>query len=178
MIRKIARLFDGTTSIQRKLIRISLSVTAAALILAVAMSVTGEYLDRKQYIIESLRIQAGMVSNNTTAALVFDDNIGAAEVLLAFGESRDIKRALIRNRSGEYFAHYVAPDATDAAKGDVFNTVINEKFADRNGASGLFSDGYDIYLWQDIVFDDVVHEASVTGDNRQATRHGFDYRIA
>ena len=66
------KFFDGAT-IQKKLIVINLSVTAVALFFAVIMAVAGEYISKRDFIMESLQVQAKMVGNSTTDALVFND---------------------------------------------------------------------------------------------------------
>lgn len=98
-------------SIQKKLLVINLSVTTVALLFAVIMAVVGEYITKRDFIMESLQVQARMVANNTTAAIVFNDNKGARETLQAFAASSDVYTAIIYDEAGDVFASYVKDKA-------------------------------------------------------------------
>ena len=100
------KFFDGAT-IQKKLIVINLSVTTVALLFAVIMAVAGEYFTKRDFIVESLQVQAKMVGNNTTAALVFNDKNGAEDTLQALSASPNVHTAIIYDATGEIFANYV-----------------------------------------------------------------------
>lgn len=94
-------------SIQNKLLVINLAVTTTALLFAAVMVVFGEYIEERDFMMESLQVQAKMVSENTTAALVFNDRNGAEDVLKAFAASPDIHAALIYNSEDEVLASYI-----------------------------------------------------------------------
>ena len=96
-------------SIQNKLLVINLTVTSIALIFAVIMAIVGEYITKRDYYIESLQVQAKMVANNTTAAIVFNDPGGAKDILQAFTSSPDINVAVIYNAADEVLAHFIKP---------------------------------------------------------------------
>ena len=100
------KLFDGAT-IQKKLTVINLSVTAVALFFAVILIVAGEYISKRDFIMESLQVQAKMVGNNTSAALIFNDKTGAKDTLQALSASPDVHNAIIYDATGEIFANYV-----------------------------------------------------------------------
>ena len=94
-------------SIQNKLLVINLAVTTTALLFAAVMVVFGEYIEERDFMMESLQVQAKMVSENTTAALIFNDRNGAEDVLKAFAASPDIDAALIYNSEDEVLASYI-----------------------------------------------------------------------
>lgn len=102
-IKKILR----NLSIQNKFLVINLVVTTTALSFAVIMAVFGEYLTKRDFIMESLNVQAKMVANNTTAALVFDDKKGAEDILQAFTSSSDVNIAVIYDTEGDVLASYI-----------------------------------------------------------------------
>ncbi len=118
-------------SIRKKLIFINLLVTTVALFVAVVMAIYGEYENRRDSIIESLLVQAKMVSNNTTAALIFDDPKGAADVLQAFSESEDIQSAIIFDEKGEALARYIKQGAkvnsTTGNGSNAYDNAINTR---------------------------------------------------
>lgn len=94
-------------SIQNKLLVINLAVTTTALLFAVVMVVLGEYIEERDFMMESLQVQAKMVSENTTAALIFNDKNGAENVLKAFAASPDVHAALIYNSEDVVLASYI-----------------------------------------------------------------------
>lgn len=105
-------------SIQKKLIFINLAATATALFFAVVMAIYGEYTSSRDAIIDSLLTQAKIVGNNTTAALVFDDQKGAEDILQAFSEARDVRAAIIYDVEGHKLAEFIKQDA-ESGDGDI-----------------------------------------------------------
>ena len=104
----VKEIFNGL-SIQRKLIVINVSVTTAALLFAVIMAVAGEYINKRDFIVESLQVQAKMVAENTAVALMFKDQKGAKEVLQAFAASSNVNTAILYDAMGDIFASYRKP---------------------------------------------------------------------
>lgn len=94
-------------SIQNKLLIINLTVTTTALLFAVLMAVYSEYSNNRSSVLESLLVQAKMVGNNSTAALVFDDPDGARDILQAFSESKDVQVAVIYDNNNIALASYI-----------------------------------------------------------------------
>ena len=108
----------GKLSIQKKLIFINLAATATALFFAVVMAIYGEYTSSRDAILDSLLTQAKIVGNNTTAALVFDDQKGAEDILQAFSEARDVRAAIIYDVEGHKLAEFIKQD-TGSGDGDI-----------------------------------------------------------
>ena len=108
----------GKLSIQKKLIFINLVATATALFFAVVMAIYGEYTSSRNAIIDSLLTQAKIVGNNTTAALVFDDQKGAEDILQAFSEARNVRAAIIYDVKGHKLAEFIKQD-TESGDGDI-----------------------------------------------------------
>ncbi|MBT8119645.1 MAG: EAL domain-containing protein [Gammaproteobacteria bacterium] len=101
------RKFLSNLSIQNKFLVINLAVTTTALSFAVIMAVFGEYLTKRDFIMESLNVQAKMVASNTTAALVFKDEKGAEDILQAFISSPQVHIAAIYDAQGGVLASYI-----------------------------------------------------------------------
>ena len=144
-------------SIQNKILVINLSVTTTALLFAVIMAVAGEYITKRDFIMESLHVQAKMVADNTTAALVFDDPKGAKETLQAFVASSDVQIAIIYNENGDVLADYIKQGLdTDTSKintshPDIFSGVQDHDKLHRHDDKGLLIDN--IHIIQDIEFE-------------------------
>ena len=97
----------GRLSIQTKLLVINLTATATALFFAVLMTIYSEYSNSRDSVLESLLVQAKMVGNNTTAALVFDDPEGAKDILQAFSVSKNVQAAVIYDENNGELARYI-----------------------------------------------------------------------
>lgn len=94
-------------SIQNKLLVINLAATTTALLFAAVMVVLGEYIEERDFMMESLQVHAKMVSESTTAALVFNDRDGAEAVLRAFASSPDVHAAIIYDAADVLLASYI-----------------------------------------------------------------------
>ena len=110
----LRRRLDGL-SIQGKLLIINMAVTTTALLFAVVMAVYSEYSNNRSSVLEALLVQAKMVGNNTTAALVFEDPEGARDILQAFSESKDVQAAAIYNNDNAVLAQYTKHGSSMAA---------------------------------------------------------------
>ena len=94
-------------SIQGKLVVINITVTTLALTFAVVAAIYSEYSVSRTRIIDSLLVQAKMVSNNSAAAIVFDDPHAANDILQAFTESNDVLMAVILRPDDTVLASFV-----------------------------------------------------------------------
>jgi methyl-accepting chemotaxis protein len=102
------RIFQHT-SIRHKQIFIILLITSVALLLACAMFVTFETIDFRKEMVWNLFTLAGIIGNNTAAALDFNDAQSANETLLAFEAQPNIIGACVYSRSGNIFDKYDRP---------------------------------------------------------------------
>lgn len=64
------------------------------------------YQLQKENLIDRIKVLSNGVSVNLQAALLFDDEITAAEVLHAFSADKDILQALLLKKDGSLFAEY------------------------------------------------------------------------
>jgi two-component system sensor histidine kinase/response regulator len=107
-------------SIKSKLILISMSTTAMALLLASLAFVSYDYLTFREQQLNGMRTLANMLGAGTTAALAFDDRKAAAETLGTLTTHASITRALLRTPDGQPFGAYLR--ATTAGDDNALET--------------------------------------------------------
>ncbi|HEX4342179.1 MAG TPA: ATP-binding protein [Verrucomicrobiae bacterium] len=100
--------------IRRKLIVIILATTVAALLLQRAVFFGYEFLTFRKATYQHLSIVGDVIAANSTAALAFDNQDDAAEVLAALKAEPNIKAAALYDKSGKLFAKYPStlPDSS------------------------------------------------------------------
>jgi len=97
-------------SIARRLTRMNMLVTAAALVVACAVLMLYDFWAFRATIVRNLTIQAQIVAGNSQSALAFDDPVTAEDTLQAFSASPRIEGAVIYRPTGEVFATYLRDD--------------------------------------------------------------------
>jgi signal transduction histidine kinase/CheY-like chemotaxis protein len=105
-------------SIKSKLILISMSTTATALLLASLAFVSYDYLDFREQQLKGMATLANMLGAGTTAALSFGDQKAANETLSTLTTHANITTALLETPDGQPFASYVRA-AAPSGSGDV-----------------------------------------------------------
>ncbi len=93
-------------SIKYKLLLISLITMGFSLLLSGVILITNEFFSMRRSLINDLLIQAKIIGDNSTAALLFDDQKAANEILSALRASPFITGAVIYKDDGEVFAIY------------------------------------------------------------------------
>jgi signal transduction histidine kinase/DNA-binding response OmpR family regulator/HPt (histidine-containing phosphotransfer) domain-containing protein len=119
------------SSLNHKLTIISLLSTGMALLVVFfAFAVTSVLNHRKD---EGMQLSsfAGVVGTNSVDALLFNDRTLAANTLGALKAKEEISRAILYDRKGKPFAHYLAPGETDAGTAPL-DKVDEEALADAN----------------------------------------------
>jgi two-component system sensor histidine kinase/response regulator len=105
-------------SIKQKLVFITLATCCAVLILAYAAVVTWDVIALRASMSSNLLLMAQVIGNNSTAALAFDDQKSAQEVLNALRADKHIVSACVFDARGKLFAKYVGrPDAAHLPDG-------------------------------------------------------------
>jgi signal transduction histidine kinase len=94
-------------SIKRKLTVIVVVTSTAALLLAGAASFTYEVLTFSKNLSQHLASLAGVVGNNSAAAIIFNDDKTAAETLSALQATPNIVMAQVYRKDGTVLASYV-----------------------------------------------------------------------
>src|SRR5262245_44304223 len=106
------RLRLGRPSIKRKQTLVILLTSCVSLLLACAGFVAYEVITFRQTMVDNLSTLGDIVANNSTAALQFNVQKGAAENLAMLRSERSIEAGWILSRDGGLFAQYQArPDS-------------------------------------------------------------------
>jgi signal transduction histidine kinase/DNA-binding response OmpR family regulator len=113
--RVFSRAMNGL-SIKGKLTWVSMSTTAAALVLACAAFMAYDYATYRERQIRNLETLAGIIGAATTAAISFDDSATARETLATLTRQTTAIHSEIITSRGKSFAVYQRPDAPSAPR--------------------------------------------------------------
>ena len=102
-------------SIKRKLMMLMMLTSCAALLLACLSFMTYELVTMRQTMAQELKTLAGIIADNSTAALSFRDSKAAEETLGTLANNRQIVAAAIYGPDGVLFARYLRPGAREDA---------------------------------------------------------------
>jgi two-component system sensor histidine kinase/response regulator len=102
-------------SIGSKLTFVIMATSSVALLLACLAVAAYDLLDLRRAMVSNLGIVAGIVSSNSTAALVFRDPAAARDVLASLHSEPHVQAACILNRDGKPFARYSRSPAPAAS---------------------------------------------------------------
>ena len=92
--------------IRQKLSAIVMMTTAIVLAISYAFFIANFWFSSRDQLVSSVHTLTKAVSINATAALVFDDELTAKELLNTFSANKDIKYAVLRNNKSDVFAEY------------------------------------------------------------------------
>ncbi len=96
-------------SVRTKLIAVAMLTTCMSLlVLSVAIG-SFEYLSHRRAIAERMATIGSIVGANSTAALTFNDEATATEILQTFSAIPDVRSACLYDGQGQLFAHYLVP---------------------------------------------------------------------
>ena len=95
--------------IKQKILALTLLTSAMLLIATSVTFLVGEYLSKRESLLESSTTLANVFSINSTAAVMFHDKDAAQEVLLALGVDSKVISAQIYLNDMTLFAHYSNP---------------------------------------------------------------------
>ena len=100
--------------IRRQLMTVILLTSGAVVLLTCAAFVAYEWVTFRRELVRSLRTLAQITADNTTAALAFENESDAKEVLSALRIERNVVAACLYDKDGKLFARYPAnePAAT------------------------------------------------------------------
>ena len=99
--------------IQRKLMAIILSTSGVVLVLTCATFLTYEFVTFRQNAVRQLSTLGEIIATNSTAALAFDNQRDATEILGALKAERHIAAAGLYDERGALFARYPAEAPAD-----------------------------------------------------------------
>jgi two-component sensor histidine kinase len=98
-------LFENT-SIKRKIVIINLMTMGVALTIACLSFILFERHNLREDMLRELSVLSEIISNNSTAALAFDDRTTGKEILSALAAKKYIAAACLYNKKGKIFATY------------------------------------------------------------------------
>jgi len=105
----LARLLPRPNSVRAKLIRIVLSTTAIALIVAAIAMLTYDLSNYRQALVSGLSAEAGILALSTAPAIEFDDRAVALRNLTAMQARAAIRVAAVYGTGGKLYAFYARP---------------------------------------------------------------------
>lgn len=97
----------STINIKGKLLLIALLTSGIAILSASGIFITAEVMFTRRALVQELSTTAEIIGANSTAAIVFDDDAAAEEILSALKTKDNIFAATIVTADGEVFAEYV-----------------------------------------------------------------------
>lgn len=98
--------------IKTKIVRMILLTTCAVLFVTCTAYFSYEFFSFRKTTMLQLSTLAKIISANSTAALAFDDQAGAQEILSAVGADPHIVSAILFDADGKLFTHYPADGPT------------------------------------------------------------------
>ncbi len=97
-------------SIKRKLSLVTMLICGIVLLITSAIYITNDIITLKKTIAEKLLILSKVIGSNSTAALSFDDEDAANEILASLSEEDHILSAFLYENDGNIFAQYLSKD--------------------------------------------------------------------
>jgi signal transduction histidine kinase len=133
------------TTITRKFKAAIMGTSIAVLALTCAVFIAYEYVTFRKTIVRGLTVRAEIIAANSTAALAFQNEADAREVLSALGKDPHMVAACLYDKDGRVFATYPADAPTD-----LFPTAPEKQ-------------GYRFGKAEVVVFQPVVHDERPLG---------------
>ncbi len=109
----------GTTrelSLRQRLLLLTMITSGIGVLLGCLCFLAYDMHEAKEHREEDLRSVADLIGTNSTAALAFDDAIGASKILEALSTRNHIRLGVLYRSDGIHFASYVRADL----KGNAF----------------------------------------------------------
>ncbi|MFC5480344.1 ATP-binding protein [Massilia suwonensis] len=129
---------NASSSIRKKLVRVVMATTFAALLVSVGLIIAYDLRNYQRSLVNDLSTQAELVGHMTSAALAFDDPRLAGENLALLRTRPTVNAAAIFDENGRLFASYSAgKEATT--------------FPSRPEAAGARTEGNAVLLFRPIV---------------------------
>jgi PAS domain S-box-containing protein len=117
-------------SIKRKLILITLLITSIGLLIASVLLMIEHTITFQRSMVKNLTVQAKIIGNNSTAALAFNNQQDAEEILSALRVTPNISYAIIYASDRKMFASYRRDDVREnfsppMPEGEVYRLGVN-----------------------------------------------------
>lgn len=132
-------------SIRYKLTYISLAISGIILVLVSTVFAINDYLGLRAAILQDTRIKGTMTAANVAAAVQFEDQASASDILNSLSADPNIQAARVYNQAGmpfiTYLHHAPARERTFIdLKGDLFAYVAGNEFAFPDDAKTVLHD--------------------------------------
>jgi signal transduction histidine kinase/DNA-binding response OmpR family regulator len=124
-------------SISKKLTWMNMLVSAAALLLACGGFCAYDVYSFRDALVSNVSVQAQIIGDNTTSALLFDDPHSAEKTLSALNANRHLLYAQIYTHDGQPFAAYWREHAGQTLPQPVIPLGQTQNYWFRNGQLGL-----------------------------------------
>jgi signal transduction histidine kinase len=129
-------------SIKKKLTIIIMLTSSFVLLLAATAFLASEMMTLRRSIVEKLSTMAGVIGQNSTAALTFNDPEAAEEILSALSNEPHIISALLTKKDGTIFAEYIKDGVERIPLSYQFITTENHNLKNYPEFSQLVSGGH------------------------------------
>ncbi len=126
-------------SITKKLTRMNLLVSGAALVFACVAFFTYDWITFRERMVLNREIEARMIAANTTSAIVFNDPVSASNTLAAFRASPRVLFAAIYTANGKLFAAYWRDNGAANPPALPESTNPSDQYTFQNGELDLAS---------------------------------------
>jgi signal transduction histidine kinase/ActR/RegA family two-component response regulator/HAMP domain-containing protein len=103
-----------TFTIKQKLTLITMASSVVALLLVAVAFLAYEYFAFRQTMVRDLYTQAEIIGNQSTAALTYDDQNNAGDILRALSAKKNIVAASLYKQNGDLFASYLVPERNNS----------------------------------------------------------------
>src|SRR5688572_2392211 len=102
-------------SIKRKLTSIMMIISVVGLLVSCASFIVYDQVFSRRTMVRELSSLAEIVGSNSTAAITFNDQKSATEILSALSARPNISSACLYTPEGKPFAFYLRPGGTEAS---------------------------------------------------------------
>lgn len=139
-------------SVQKKMATIFLAICSALVLFMTILFVYDKIYSFRQGMVETHSMLARTIAINSTAALIFDDEATAEEVLSALRVVKDVENATIYRMDGEVFATYSTREKSASPQTEP-NKLDEERLIWGKNAKHSFKKNY-LELTTPIILDD------------------------
>ncbi|MFT6858658.1 MAG: diguanylate cyclase (GGDEF)-like protein [Gammaproteobacteria bacterium] len=113
------------SSIAQKLRRAMVTISALALIIASTGFITLEYFSYKEALNQRIQVLSEFIATNSTAALSFDDEVTAKQLLNSLSAEKSIEKAILIRRDASLFTLYNKNNINLIESNSTLNNTIN-----------------------------------------------------
>ena len=151
-------------SIGKKLTLMMMTISVAVLFVSISAFMINELIQINQAIRERIDLQGRLITSNTTAALAFDDEIAATEILNSLRVDSRIIGALIMTRENKRFAYFTRD-----------SDMLGQQVGMATLSENTRKDGGRIYHYPIILNNKILGRLTIFVDTREIYTKFFSY---